>query len=216
MKHILIYADSLSWGIIPNTRQRLPFTARWPGVLELHCAAQGLPVRVEENCLNGRRTVWADPLKDGRDGAQGLAQVIEMHAPLDVVILMLGTNDFQASHQNNAWLSSQGIAKLINIIRQAPIEPGMPQAQIVVVAPPKMQEARANMRDKFAGGEHKSEGLAAAFAQVAQEQAVHFFDANRVITTSAVDGVHLDQDQHLILGQAVANFVLVECFGHHQ
>ncbi len=207
MKHILVYADSLSWGIIPNTRQRLAFTARWPGVFELHCHSLGMLVRVEENCLNGRRTAWADPLKEGRDGSQGLAQVIEMHAPLDMVILMLGTNDFQVSHQNNAWLSSQGVAKLIQIIRQAPIEARMPLAEIVVVAPPKMKAACGNMVDKFADGENKSAGHAQALAQVAQEQQVHFFDANSVIQASNIDGVHLDADQHLILGQALAGFV---------
>ncbi|MEJ2095462.1 MAG: GDSL family lipase, partial [Gammaproteobacteria bacterium] len=126
MKQILVYADSLTWGIIPGTRQRLPFEKRWPGVLETRLKEQGEDARVIENFLNGRRTVWEDPLKPGRNGSQGLAQVIEMHSPLALVILMLGINDFQRAHHNNAWLSAQGTAKLINIIRQAPIEPGMP------------------------------------------------------------------------------------------
>jgi lysophospholipase L1-like esterase len=91
--------------------------------------------------------------------------------------------------------------------RQAPIEPRMPLAEIVLVAPPKMKAACGNMVDKFADGESKSAGLAHALAQVAQEQQVHFFDANSVIHTSKIDGVHLDADQHLILGQALAGFV---------
>ena len=82
-------------------------------------------MRVLEDCLNGRRTVWEDPFKPGRKGIDGLAQRIEAHSPLALVILMLGTNDFQSMHPHNAWHSAQGVAALVNAIRQAPIEPGM-------------------------------------------------------------------------------------------
>jgi lysophospholipase L1-like esterase len=73
MMQILVYADSLTWGIIPNTRQRLPFTARWPGVLEAELSKAGYAARIIEDCLNGRRTVWDDPYKPGRNGLLGLS-----------------------------------------------------------------------------------------------------------------------------------------------
>jgi hypothetical protein len=120
MQHILVYADSLSWGIVPLTRQRLPFDRRWPGVLELALNSAGRKVRVVEDCLNGRRTVWDDPFKPGRNGLVGLAQRMEIHSPVDLVILLLGTNDFQSMHPHNAWHSSQGIAALVSAIRTAP------------------------------------------------------------------------------------------------
>ena len=136
MDQILIYSDSLTWGIIPGSRERLSFEKRWPGVFENSLIKAGRNVRVIENCLNGRRTVWSEPFREGRDGSQGLAQVIEMMSPLKLVILMLGINDFQCTHDNNASLSAQGTAKLIQIVRQAPIEPGMPVPDIMVIAPP--------------------------------------------------------------------------------
>ena len=68
MRHILVYGDSLSWGVIPGTRQRHPFDVRWPGAMEKRLHALGLSVRVIEDCLNGRRTVWNDPFKPGRNG----------------------------------------------------------------------------------------------------------------------------------------------------
>ncbi len=72
MQHILVYSDSASWGIIPMTRRRLPFEARWPGVMELALTRQTLRrIRVIEDCLNGRRTVWEDPFKPGRNGLAG-------------------------------------------------------------------------------------------------------------------------------------------------
>lgn len=207
MQHVLVYADSLSWGIIPGTRRRLSFDERWPGVLENGLSASGERTRVIEDCLNGRRTVWEDPFKPGRNGLVGLAQRIEIHSPLSLVILMLGSNDFQSMHEHNAWHSSQGIAALVSAIRSAPIEPGMPVPPILVIAPPSIRTPKGPIAPKFAGGEHKCVGLAAAFERVCQELGCHFFDAGTVIRTSDVDGVHLDAAQHLALGKALASVV---------
>jgi lysophospholipase L1-like esterase len=66
-----VYGDSLTWGIIPGTRSRLLFSQRWPGILEAELVRGGLSVRVIEDCLNGRRTVWDDPFKPGRNGLDG-------------------------------------------------------------------------------------------------------------------------------------------------
>ncbi len=205
MKQILIYSDSLTWGIIPDTRKRLTFDKRWPGVLENSLNARGDCVRVIENCLNGRRTVWDDPFKAGRDGSQGLAQAIEMHSPLTLVILMLGTNDFQDTHRNSAWLSAQGVAKLIQIVRQAPIEPGMPVPQIMVVSPPPILKPEGSIAHKFKDAEVRSIGLASELEAVANAGDALFFDAGSVTDASRVDGIHLDEDQHQILGEAIAN-----------
>src|ERR1035441_7867802 len=88
MKQILVYADSLSWGIVPGTRARFAFEKRGPGVLENRLAEYGVKTRVIEDCLNGRRTVWDDPYKSGRNGRIGIEQRIEIHSPLALVILM--------------------------------------------------------------------------------------------------------------------------------
>jgi lysophospholipase L1-like esterase len=207
MQQILVYADSLTWGIIPDTRRRLPFDARWPGVMETALLASGAPVRVIEDCLNGRRTVFEDPYKPGRNGLTGLQQRIEIHSPLALVVLMLGTNDFQSMHTHTAWHSAQGVGTLVDAIRQAPIEPGMPVPPILIVAPPPPQQPRGPIASKFQGAEQKSVGLAAALAEIAQARRCAFFDAGQVTGSSVVDGVHLDADQHLALGQAIARAV---------
>ena len=208
MHHILIYSDSLTWGIIPNTRKRLPFEERWPGVLENKLNTAGQRVRVIEDCLNGRRTVWEDPFKPGRNGLQGLAQRMEIHSPLSLVILMLGTNDFQFAHpQNDAWSAAQGVATLVNEIRKAPIEPGMGVPPILMVCPPKMRAPQGSLAAKFRGAEQRSAGLAQAYRQVAADLGCHCFDAETVTSASKVDGVHLDSDQHLKLGTALTDVV---------
>jgi len=204
---ILVYGDSLTWGIIPNTRRRLPFAARWPGVMEVDLIARGHAVRVIEDCLNGRRTAWDDPYKPGRNGLIGIGQRIEINSPLALVIVMLGTNDFQFTHQHTAWHSAQGLAALVRAIRNAPIEPGMPVPEILIVSPPPIQTPKGPIAPKFQGAEHRCVGLASAYAQIAAHEHCGFFDAATVTTSSLVDGVHLDAEQHAVLGHALAKVV---------
>lgn len=207
MQQILVYADSLSWGIVPGTRRRLAFDARWPGVMEHALGVAGVRVRVVEDCLNGRRTAWDDPYKPGRNGLAGIAERIEAHSPLALVIVMLGTNDFQSMHPHDAWHSAQGVAALVRAIRAAPIEPGMPVPPVLIVAPPPCDDPRGPLAPKFAGAAAKSAGLAAAFASVAAELGCAYFDAGSATPASRIDGIHLDADQHAVLGHALADVV---------
>lgn len=207
MKQILIYSDSLTWGIIPDTRKRLAFDERWPGVMENVLNEKACNVRIIEDCLNGRRTSCDDPFKPGRNGLHGVEQVIEMHSPLELVVLMLGTNDFQSMHSNNAWHAAQGIRSLITSIRQAPIEPGMPVPKILLICPPEMQKPKGHIAPKFEGGEKKCIGLASEYALVADDLGCDYLDAGQITPPSTVDGIHLDKDQHFTLGTAVAEKV---------
>ncbi|HEY5790093.1 MAG TPA: SGNH/GDSL hydrolase family protein [Gammaproteobacteria bacterium] len=207
MHQVLVYGDSLSWGIVPDTRLRHPFEVRWPGRMELLLRGRGRQLRVIEDCLNGRRTVWDDPFKPGRRGLDGLAQRIEVNSPLALVILALGTNDFQSMHPHVAWHAGQGIATLVGAIRGAPIEPGMPVPPVLLLVPPPITEPRGSIAPKFAGGAPKCQGLADAYRAVAGELGCALFDAGTVVSASRHDGVHLDADAHLALGAALADAV---------
>ena len=208
MDHVLVYGDSLTWGIVPDTRRRFAFEERWPGVLENKLNELGHRVRMIEDCLNGRRTVWDDPFKPGRNGLEGLAQCMEANSPLSLAIVMLGTNDFQFSHPyNNAWSAAQGIAAVVNEIRKAPIEPGMPVPPILVVCPPLISAPHGVLSEKFFGAAEKCVGLADAYRGVCNELQCHFFDAASVTSSSRVDGIHLDSDQHVALGSALVEVV---------
>jgi lysophospholipase L1-like esterase len=204
---IFVYGDSMSWGIIPLTRKRFPFESRWPGAMQATLNSAGLPIQVIEDCLNGRRTVWDDPFKPGRNGLVGLAQRMEADAPLSLVIIMLGTNDFQSMHPHNAWHSAQGIGALVKAIKEAPIETGMPVPPILVVVPPPTQNPQGPLAPKFKDAEIKCAGLADAVREVTYTLDCHFFDASSVTSSSRVDGIHLDEDQHITLGRAIAGVV---------
>ena len=121
---------------------------------------------------------------------------------------MLGTNDFQCTHENNAWMSAQGTARLVQIIRQSPIEPGMPVPEIMIVVPPKIVEPKGVIANKFVGAEKRCVGLSSELETVAKEQSTLFFDSASVTEASVVDGIHLDEDQHRILGEAIARAIL--------
>lgn len=208
MHNVLVYGDSITWGIVPESRNRFPFDERWPGVLENHLRDSGKNVRVIEDSLNGRRTVWEDPFRPGRNGRQGLAQRIEIHSPLSLVIVMLGTNDFQFSHPyNNAWSAAQGIVTLVNDIRSAPVEPGMPVPPVLVVCPPPIGPPKGFIAAKFLGADERCRGLADAYREVTSALGCHFFDAGSVTASSRVDGIHLDADQHVTLGKALVAVV---------
>ena len=207
MDQILVYGDSLSWGIIPGTRGRLPFSKRWPGVLEIELQRRALQVRIIEDCLNGRRTVLDDAVKPGRNGLIGLEQRIEVNSPLAMVIVMLGANDFQSGHSFTAGDTAQGLGKLVDAIRRAPIEPGIHVPGVLLVAPPQLQVSRGPLAAKFVNAEAKSAGLTNAIRDVALEMGCEFFDAGSVTSTSVVDGVHLDESQHHTLGIALADVV---------
>lgn len=209
MKQILVYADSLSWGIVPGTRHRLTFDERWPGVMENTLRSRGVAARVFENCLNGRRTAWDDPFKPGRNGIVGIEQVIEMHSPLDLVIVMLGTNDFQTVHDNTVRHSANGIGALIDSIRRAPVEPGMPVPPVLIVVPPAIRIPDGPVMPKFLGSEGRCIGLAVAYGDIARSHGCMIFDAGTVTATSDRDGIHLDADQHVVLGKAIADIVQV-------
>jgi lysophospholipase L1-like esterase len=148
-----------------------------------------------------------DPHKPGRNGLVGLEQRIEINSPLALVIIMLGTNDFQSMHQHDAWQSGQGLAALVRAIRRAPIEPGMPVPEVLVVAPPPIRTPQGVIAPKFLGAEDRCVGLAETYEKVATEEKCRFFDAGKVTASSVADGVHLDAEQHAVLGHALAKAV---------
>ena len=201
MKQILVYGDSLTLGHHSrHTPAASVFRSDGPASLRPSWFAAGSPSVSIEDCLNGRRTVWDDPFKAGRNGLAGIEQRIEVNSPLALVILMLGTNDFQSVHQYKAWHSAQGIASLVRAIRRAPIEPDMPVPPILIIAPPPTGIRRDD------GGEvrrrtREVRGISPAYAAIAAELSCAFFDAGDVISVSKVDGVHLDADQHEKLGR---------------
>ena len=113
MKTILCYGDSNTWGYDPANQTRYPRDVRWPGVLR---NGLGDGYIVIEEGLNGRTTVWDDPIELDKNGATYLRPCIQTHKPLDFVIIMLGTNDLKTRFSLPAYDIASGAGVLVDIV----------------------------------------------------------------------------------------------------
>ncbi len=199
-KSVLCYGDSVSWGIIPGTRQRHVFEKRWPGILQ---GLLGPRIHIVEQCLNGRTTAWDDPFRPNRNGKELLLPVLQSHAPLDLVILFLGTNDMQTVYGVNAYASSLGAGVLVDTILSCRAEPMQNPPQVLLVSPSHIVQPCGAMAEKFRGAEEKSLAFTQWYQRAATERGCSFFDAADVVGPSIVDGVHWDETQHQQFATAI-------------
>jgi len=136
-------------------------------------------------------------------GLTALPVVLGTHSPIDVLVIMLGTNDLKARFAVGAAEIATSVETLVHAGRAFCTATGRPVPRILLVAPAAITEV-GEIGEQFAGGAEKSRRLTAALHAAAERLAVDFLDAGAHIRTSAVDGVHLDPDAHRALGEAVA------------
>lgn len=210
-KNILVYGDSMSWGIIPGSRQRFNSQQRWPMRLQMHLGEQ---VRIIEECLNGRTTYLDDPLRPGRNGQDSLRMVLESHSPLDLLIILLGVNDFQAHFNCDAQQSADGLAGLLNIAKNLSPEPMKAPVDILVVIPAEIKQPTGAMAEKFSGAPEKMSGFQNAYRRLLDELRIDYLDLNEYKDISLGDGIHPDEHGHKILAELIAQSLKTK--GFHQ
>lgn len=206
-RSVLCYGDSNTYGTATVERPdgRYGMDERWPGVLR---TALGPGWHVVEEGLGGRTTVSDDPVEGiEKNGRTYLFPCLMSHKPLDVVVIMLGTNDLKARFNKSAWEIAQGAGVLVTLVKTAAAGPNAGVPQILLVSPPPILEKLPFHADLFAGAYEKSHGLAKHYRAVAELQGVHFLDAGSVMKSSAYDGFHFDPEAHAALGKAVAAVV---------
>ncbi|RLQ87881.1 SGNH/GDSL hydrolase family protein [Notoacmeibacter ruber] len=205
MKTILAFGDSLTWGFDGPTRTRHPFEKRWPNVLQselgggFHVIAEG---------LNGRTTGYDDHLADcDRNGARILPTLLHSHAPLDLVILFLGTNDLKPFTGAGARGAAMGMGRLVEQVRHhawSAVDDAREPA-IMIIAPPAIQKPDdPDYGDTFADAIEDSKSFARRYEDLALERDCYFFDAGAIAKTDPHDGIHLDAENTAALGRALA------------
>lgn len=202
--NILVYGDSLSWGIIPNSRDRLVFAKRWTGVLQQKL---GDECRVIEECLNGRTTIFNDVTRPQRNGLETVKMVLESHSPIDLMIIMLGINDFQDVIGANEKESAAGLANLIRKVQSIKPEPMAKPVQLLVIIPPEIKQPLGQMAVKFSDFE-KGKGSETEYLKQIKALKVDTLLASDHVSLSQIDGIHLDEKEHFVLGQVIAERVL--------
>lgn len=202
MKTILCYGDSLTWGYDPEGPGRHALADRWPSVLQ---ATLGERAIVVAEGLNGRTTTFDDHAGLAeRNGARTLPTLLASHAPLHLVIIMLGSNDMKPWIAGRAIVAAKGVRRLIEIVRTHPWSLGAETPEILVVAPPPMVETGdPDFAAAFEGGVEQSHMLGSLYADLADELGCGFFDAGSVARASPVDGVHLDAKNTRAIGKGL-------------
>ncbi len=207
MKTVLCYGDSLTWGSDPETGGRHPYEDRWPNVLQ---QALGPSTQVIAEGLRGRTTAFDEHLADcDRNGARILPTVLYTHAPIDLVILALGSNDLKPAIAGTALAAMQGMRRLVELVRINALRDGgrEPPAVLIVAPPPICETANTEYAAMFAGGIDQSRMLATFYADLADEWGCGFFDAGSAARTSPIDGIHLDADNTRAIGRGIEPMV---------
>ncbi|WP_029660124.1 SGNH/GDSL hydrolase family protein [Aliihoeflea sp. 2WW] len=207
MKTILCYGDSITWGSDAETGGRHAFADRWPNVLQ---AALGSDIQIIAEGLRGRTTAFDEHLADcDRNGARILPTVLYTHAPIDLVIILLGSNDMKPAIAGTALAAMQGMRRLVELIKFNAMRDGQsePPAVLIVAPPPLCETANTEYSAMFAGGVEQSQMLASFYADLADEWGCGFFDAGSVAETTPVDGVHLDAENTRAIGRGLEPIV---------
>ena len=204
-KTVLAFGDSNTYGTPPATargeNRRFGPEARWPAILQDILSPDWAVI---EEGLPGRTTCVADPVMGPHmDGQIGLRIALESHGPIDLLVIMLGTNDVQLHHQSSPDQIVGGLARLLAIARSEPYQTRHGGFDILLICPPPVLE-QGIYRDTLMGAQAKSVALAPLVAGLAAHWGIPFLDAGAHISSSQIDGIHFDAQDHLTLGKAIA------------
>jgi lysophospholipase L1-like esterase len=205
MKTILCYGDSNTWGYNAESAGRFSPEMRWPNVM---AGELGDGYTVIAEGLNGRTTVWPDPVEgEYKNGKSYLIPCLESHHPLDLVIVMLGTNDLKHRYGLSAWDIASGAGTLAQMILGSAFGPNGGPPRVLLMAPPPTCTDGTPFEEMFPDSDEKSRDLGRQYGRVAAELGCEFFDTSTVISSSKTDGIHLEPGEQVRLGVAVAAVV---------
>lgn len=210
-KSILCFGDSLTWGWIPveqgSPTLRYRYSQRWTGVMAAHL---GDGFTIVEEGLSARTTSADDPNDPRLNGSQYLPSAIASHLPLDLVILLLGTNDTKPFFNRTPYDIAYGMAKLVGQVLTGGggIGTPYPAPKCLVVAPPPLTPMpHPYFQGMFGGGHAKSAELGRQYRDMANFMKVDFLNAGDFIATDGCDGIHFTAQNNSDLGKAIAEKV---------
>lgn len=200
MKRILCYGDSNTWGYDPVTKDRFDAERRWPRVLG---QTLGSDYEVIEEGLGGRTTVWDDPIEGYKNGRDYLIPCLESHRPLDLVIILLGTNELKKRFSLSAYDIAQGAGALVRVVQGSESGREGLGPQVLLLAPPPTVTL-TEYAEMFEDAGRKSQRFSEHFGRVAKALGCAYLDTSVVIVSSPLDGIHFEGGEHHKLGKAVA------------
>jgi lysophospholipase L1-like esterase len=210
MKTILCYGDSNTWGFNPRTQERYDHKIRWPmvmaGILNKDSPADDPAWWVVEEGQNGRTSCREDPVEGDRNGLRQLLPILESHKPLDLVAVMLGTNDLKPRFSPMPYDIARGAQRVVIAAQESKTGPGGSSPRVIMICPPPTVESPV-FAHIFGNSPELSKKLEPLYRQLAGECGAVFLDAGKHAKTSGADGIHLESEGHLALAKAVADIV---------
>ena len=193
---VLCYGDSNTYGYVPETGMRYPKNVRYPGRLQLLLGDDYTVI--EEGC-NGRTTIHDDPVDGWKNGLDYLKPCLNSHKPVDIVILMLGSNDLKATFHLTAREIADGAAVLVDVIRTFTEEKQGFIPKIILVSPPEI--GKGIKSSPFYGAFYEdaveeSRRFPEYYRSVAEKYDCVFFNAAEYIYPSETDSLHLTPEGH--------------------
>jgi lysophospholipase L1-like esterase len=198
MRTILCFGDSNTWGMDPETGDRFPRDVRWPGRLQ---AALGDGWHVVEEGLNGRTATLDSPVAEGKNGLTYLLPCLDSHAPLDVVLIAVGTNDLAERYSLTATDVARAAARLADVVARSQAGVGGGPPLPILVCPPRVGDT--TWGEDWARAPAKSALLPERFREVATEGGYELIDLGDVTRFSDLDGIHLDAAGHAAVAKQV-------------
>lgn len=202
-KRVVCYGDSNTWGYCSLNGQRYEDDVRWTQRL---AALLGEPYQVVEEGLCGRTTVFEDPLNEGLSGLMPLASILLSHSPLDLLVVMLGTNDCKERFSANAQNIADGLLRLVNKARTIAAWRDVPRILIVapIVMDHRMEQVPCICDEMGRDSVAKSEQLPEKMLEVAQKTGCAFMDSNPHVKPGPVDYMHFDIESNERFARALA------------
>lgn len=205
-KNILCFGDSNTHGYNAIDNSRFDETKRWPQLLQKYGGDDFLII---EEGLSGRTTVFDDPITEGLNGLTYLTPCMMSHEPLDLLIIMLGTNDTKERFGASPAVIAKGLERLVIKAKQTDAWRNDPK--IVIVVPKAIEVEYENTEVVRTMGRRcaqKSQLLADEFGQVAELHNCYYFDANKaVLKYNPIDYMHLDEYGHKSLAKELFKFI---------
>lgn len=202
-KNILCFGDSNTYGYSPEGTGRYPRQERWTGILSERL---GPEYRIIDEGLCGRTTVWEDPVEGDKCGIRHLPSCIASHTPLDLVIIMLGTNDFKQRFHVTASDIALSMERLVRTA-QAMDNDASPRKFEILLACPAPIRSQTFLGESIGDRRADAEALAPLARAAAERCGVHFLNVGDYAEISPLDGLHYDRDNHRRIADAMEQII---------
>lgn len=204
MKTILCFGDTNTWGVDPKTDGRLPFQERWTGILTKELSSE---CRVIEEGQPGRTIICDDPVEKYKNGLEYLMPCLQSHAPVDVLVVMLGTVQLKSRFHQTADDIAMGLEYMLRQVLATGTGANGRPPEILLISPiavGKVEDTWLVSVFDMPNTRDRQKKLRKLYQAMAERLGIYFMAAEDYAKTSMLDGIHIAEESHYPFAMAVA------------